>query len=93
MDRVLDNLTRLGENAAIFLVPTFIFGLYGSNTWLPGQGSTTGFAVMVAIVISVTLGSVYLIQRWQRERGPGTGVEPRPDASPRGPRGRLRTRR
>jgi hypothetical protein len=102
MDRVLDNLTRLGENlrasfhlihleesererdrreqiqrrveliAAIFLVPTFIFGLYGSNTWLPGQGSVPGFAVMVAIVIGVTLGSVYLIQRWQRERGPGT---------------------
>ena len=104
MDRVLDNLTRLGESlrasfhlihleesererdrreqiqrrveliAAIFLVPTFIFGLYGSNTWLPGQGSTIGFAVMVAIVVLVTLGSVYLIQRWQRERGPGGSV-------------------
>jgi CorA-like Mg2+ transporter protein len=115
MDRVLDNLTRLGENlrasfhlihleesererdrreqiqrrveliAAIFLVPTFIFGLYGSNTWLPGQGSRAGFAVMVAIVIGVTLGSVYLIQRWQKERGPGSGVERAPDASPRGP--------
>jgi hypothetical protein len=115
MDRVLDNLTRLGENlrasfhlihleesererdrreqiqrrveliAAIFLVPTFIFGLYGSNTWLPGQGSVPGFFVMVAIVVAVTLGSVYLIQRWQQERGPGTGVEPAPDASPRGP--------
>ena len=32
--------------AAIFIVPTFIFGLYGANTWLPGQGSRLGFAIM-----------------------------------------------
>jgi hypothetical protein len=57
--------------AAVFLVPTFIFGLYGSNTWLPGQGSRLGFVVMVAVVFAVTIGSVYLLQRWQRERGPG----------------------
>jgi hypothetical protein len=115
MDRVLDNLTQLGENlrasfhlvhleesererdrreqvqrqvelvAAIFIVPTFIFGLYGANTWLPGQATVLGFVVMIAIVIGVTVGSVVLLNRWQRERGPGTGAEPAPDASPRGP--------
>jgi hypothetical protein len=58
--------------AAIFIVPTFIFGLYGSNTWLPGQGSRIGFAIMIAIVLAVTGGSVLLLQRWQRDRGPGT---------------------
>jgi hypothetical protein len=58
--------------AAIFIVPTFIFGLYGSNTWLPGQGSRLGFAIMIAIVLAVTGGSVLLLQRWQRDRGPGT---------------------
>jgi hypothetical protein len=57
--------------AAIFIVPTFIFGLYGSNTWLPGQGSRIGFAIMIAIVLAVTAGSVLLLQRWQRDRGPG----------------------
>jgi CorA-like Mg2+ transporter protein len=105
MDRVLDNLTKLGENlrasfhlihleesererdrrelvqrrveivAAVFLVPTFIFGLYGSNTWLPGQGSVLGFIVMVLIVVGVTIGSVLLIQRWQRDRAPGSTVD------------------
>ena len=49
-----------------------IFGLYGSNTWLPGQGSRIGFAIMIAIVLAVTAGSVLLLQRWQRDRGPGT---------------------
>ncbi len=58
--------------AAIFIVPTFIFGLYGSNTWLPGQGSRVGFAIMIAIVLAVTAGSILLLQRWQRDRGPGT---------------------
>jgi hypothetical protein len=58
--------------AAIFIVPTFIFGLYGANTWLPGQGSQAGFVVMVLVVVGVTLGSIVLLQRWQRERGPGT---------------------
>lgn len=62
--------------AAIFIVPTFIFGLYGSNTWLPGQGSRLGFVVMIAVVLGVTLGSVLLLQRWQRDRGPGTSIEP-----------------
>jgi Mg2+ and Co2+ transporter CorA len=55
--------------AAIFIVPTFIFGLYGSNTWLPGQGSRIGFAIMIAIVLAVTAGSIVLLQRWQRDRG------------------------
>ncbi len=58
--------------AAIFIVPTFIFGLYGANTWLPGQGTRLGFVIMVLVVVSVTLGSIVLLQRWQRDRGPAS---------------------
>ena len=46
-----------------------IFGLYGANTWLPGQGSQIGFVIMVVVVVGVTFASILLLQRWQRDRG------------------------
>jgi CorA-like Mg2+ transporter protein len=54
--------------AAIFLIPTFIFGLYGANTWLPGQGREWGFAVMLAVMGVFTLSGVLLINRWHGQR-------------------------
>jgi hypothetical protein len=41
--------------AVAFLVPTFIVGFYGANTWVPGQGEAWGFEVMVGALIAGVL--------------------------------------
>jgi len=41
--------------AVAFLVPTFIVGFYGANTWVPGQGEAWGFEVMVVALIAGVL--------------------------------------
>lgn len=37
--------------AAAFLIPTFVVGLYGANTWVPGQGRHWGFWVMLVVLV------------------------------------------
>jgi uncharacterized membrane protein len=53
--------------AAGFLVPTFIVGLYGANTWVPGQGRHWGFWVMVLVLILLSLVVMSLVWRMQRQ--------------------------
>ena len=67
-ERREDMQRRIEIIAAIFLIPTFVFGLYGADTWLPGQGREWGFAVMVVVMTIATLAGVLLLQRWQGER-------------------------
>lgn len=52
--------------AAGFLVPTFIVGLYGANTWVPGQGRHWGFLVMVFVLAVFGLVASALVWRSQR---------------------------
>lgn len=53
--------------AVVFLVPTFIVGFYGANTWVPGQGQAWGFEVMVAaLVFGIVVAGVGLL--WVHRR-------------------------
>ena len=65
---------RIEVIAAIFLIPTFIFGLYGANTWLPGQGREWGFVAMLAVMALFTLAGVLLLLRWHKHRAPGPAI-------------------
>ena len=67
---------RIEIIAAIFLIPTFIFGLYGANTWLPGQGQEWGFALMVAVMALATVAGVLLLKRWHDEKRQRASEEP-----------------
>jgi hypothetical protein len=50
---------RFGIVAVAFLVPTFIVGFYGANTWVPGQGEAWGLEVMVvALVVGVLIATL-----------------------------------
>ncbi len=51
--------------AAGFLVPTFIVGLYGANTWVPGQGRHWGFWVMVVVLVALSALVVAWVWRTQ----------------------------
>lgn len=58
---------RIELIAAAFLLPTFIVGFYGANTWVPGQGRHWGFYVMVvALVVMGTLAVGYVLRAQQR---------------------------
>jgi membrane protein implicated in regulation of membrane protease activity len=52
--------------AAGFLVPTFIVGFYGANTWVPGQGQHWGFWVMVIVLAVLSVLVVAFVWRTQR---------------------------
>jgi CorA-like Mg2+ transporter protein len=48
-----ESMQRRFELVAVaFLVPTFIVGFYGANTWVPGQGEAWGFEVMVVALVA-----------------------------------------
>jgi Mg2+ and Co2+ transporter CorA len=49
-----------------FLIATLIVGLYGANTWVPGQQKHWGFWVMVGALLLFTLGAVSLVRQWRR---------------------------
>jgi uncharacterized membrane protein len=57
---------RIELLAAAFLVPTFIVGLYGANTWVPGQGRHWGFWVMVVVLFALSIVVVSFVLRTQR---------------------------
>jgi Mg2+ and Co2+ transporter CorA len=57
---------RIELLAAAFLVPTFIVGLYGANTWVPGQDRHWGFWVMVVVLFVLSSIVVSFVLRTQR---------------------------
>ena len=62
--------------AAAFLLPTFIVGFYGANTWVPGQGRHWGFYVMVAaLVVMGTLAVGYVLRTQQRAKAAQRAAE------------------
>ena len=77
---------RIEIAAAVFLVPTLIVGFYGANTWLSGEGKQWGFAVMVAALVVLTVGSLLIVLRLQAHSNEATR---RADAEHRQMRGEL----
>jgi CorA-like Mg2+ transporter protein len=67
-----DQITRRQQQievaAAIFLAPTLVVGLYGANTWLPGEHRQWGFWIMLAIVVVMTSVTLFLIRRIHRNQ-------------------------
>ena len=57
---------RIELIAAAFLIPTFIVGFYGANTWVPGQGRHWGFWVMVAVLAVISVMAVAFV--WQTQQ-------------------------
>lgn len=52
----------LAKVTGLVLVPTFVAGLFGANTRLPGGGSWVGFDLMVVLMVVSSI-AVYLIMR------------------------------
>jgi hypothetical protein len=67
-ERREDFQRRVELVAAVFLIPTFIVGFYGANTWLPGENKQWGFVAMLIVVVLLTLLGVTLLRRFQRQR-------------------------
>jgi len=60
-----EQIQRRNERlAAAFLIPTFVVGLYGANTWVPGQGQTWGFLVML---VALVVFSILVVRRLNRD--------------------------
>jgi hypothetical protein len=53
----------LGKVTGLILVPTFVAGLFGANTALPGQGSWGGFELMVVLMIVSAAVSYWVIRK------------------------------
>ena len=53
---------HLGKVTGLVLVPTFVAGLFGANTALPGGGSWAGFEIMVLLMV-VSAAASYLVIR------------------------------
>ena len=53
----------LGKVTGLILVPTFVAGLFGANTALPGGGSWTGFDIMLLLMAVSALASYLVIRR------------------------------
>ncbi|HSP38901.1 MAG TPA: CorA family divalent cation transporter [Frankiaceae bacterium] len=65
-DRLQD---QVGLVTSVLLVPTFIAGLFGANTTVPGQGHWSGFVLMVALMV-LGSGSTYVLFRRIRSGQP-----------------------
>ncbi len=53
----------LGKITGLILVPTFVAGLYGANTALPGGGSWMGFEIMILLMVASAGISYFFIRR------------------------------
>ncbi|MGY2703127.1 CorA family divalent cation transporter [Nocardioides sp. HB32] len=53
----------LGKVTGLILVPTFVAGLYGANTALPGGGSWMGFDIMLLLMAASAAISYLFIRR------------------------------
>jgi Mg2+ and Co2+ transporter CorA len=83
-DRNEQRQQKLEFWAAIFLIPTFVVGFYGANTWVPGEQRQWGFCVMLAVILGLTTLGLRVISRdhgglpgWPRRRR--TSEDPQPD--------------
>jgi len=56
----------LGKVTGLILVPTFVAGLFGANTALPGQGSWAGFELMLVLMVLSAAISYWVIRRLMR---------------------------
>lgn len=56
----------IGRITALLLVPTLIAGIFGANTWLPGGGATSGFEVMVVLMVLASAAVYWGIVRQPR---------------------------
>ena len=54
---------QFGLVAAVLLVPTFIAGLFGANTEVPGQGHWSGFVGMLILMVVGSYGTYAFLQR------------------------------
>ena len=53
----------LGKVTGLVLVPTFVAGLFGANTALPGGGSWAGFEIMVLLMLVSAAASYVVIRK------------------------------
>ena len=58
-----DRQRQIESFAVVFLVPTFVVGLYGANTWVPGENQHWGFWVMVTCLILFSGGVLAALRR------------------------------
>jgi hypothetical protein len=66
--------TALALVTSILLVPTFIAGLFGANTMIPGQGKWWGFVLMLILMgggATLTWRLIRPASRSHRDGGPG----------------------
>lgn len=54
---------QIGLVTSVLLVPTFIAGLFGANTEVPGQGHWSGFVLMLALMVAGAYTAYRLFQR------------------------------
>jgi hypothetical protein len=56
--------------AVLFLVPTLVASVFGSNTWVPGQGTVWGFLLVWSVMVLMTaVALVFVGQRYRKGRG------------------------
>lgn len=60
---------RFEMATATFLVPTLIAGLWGENTWVPGEKHVWGFVLTVVVMIGGTLIARRILKAIQTNRG------------------------
>lgn len=56
----------LSRVTGLILVPTFVAGLFGANTRLPGGGSWMGFDLMVVLMVVSSIGVYWIMRRLAR---------------------------
>jgi CorA-like Mg2+ transporter protein len=54
--------------ATALLVPTFVVGFYGANTWVPGEHQSWGFLVMVLAIVAFTCIAIVALRSMHSRR-------------------------
>ncbi len=54
--------------ATALLVPTFVVGFYGANTWVPGEHRPWGFLVMVVAIVAFTRIAIVMLRAMHSRR-------------------------
>ena len=58
---------RIEILAAVFLIPTLIAGVFGANTWIPGENQEWGFIVMIICITILTGLAAFLINKMHED--------------------------
>jgi hypothetical protein len=66
-ERADERQRRVELAATALLVPTFVVGFYGANTWVPGEQQHWGFWVMVAALVVLSVGALCFVTYWHRQ--------------------------